>query len=357
MDSASSLAYPGSRVLAGWWRQLEPHRPAALWVGHLFVHRVEALVETAEAQPLDPLALYVLRAVAVDAPEPAPEVQLSQRLPGRLHLPAPAVQRLLVQMQGRQLVQRCERGCWCLSEHGKAVLVAGADSSLQHQRYSFAFVESLTPTGRREGPPRFLALAECPAQPWVVDEAHHFDPTILGQCLAETPEWKREAGFPAGPVRLVTAVDESREEAWQRIMLDRPERVTICLVCGADQSVRGFAVHSDTWKLDDRTPAFHLPGGSRDVFGDLALAPSAWQEAWRMWCRQRALPLSEAEACRLRFDGIQLRVSPPESFAQRLRQAKHDLFREEAGLLAGDGYLRAVAVLRLETDHPAHNVE
>src|SRR5436309_1662012 len=52
MDSASSLAYPGSRVLAGWCRQLQPHAPAALWVGYLWVHRVEALLGESVQQPL-----------------------------------------------------------------------------------------------------------------------------------------------------------------------------------------------------------------------------------------------------------------------------------------------------------------
>src|SRR5262249_35580821 len=44
MMVSSSLAYPGSRSLAGWWRQLAPLHPRAVWLAHLLLHRVEALV-------------------------------------------------------------------------------------------------------------------------------------------------------------------------------------------------------------------------------------------------------------------------------------------------------------------------
>jgi hypothetical protein len=353
MDSASSLAYPGSRILAGWWRQLHAHRPSALWVGHLFVHRVEALVESADVQPLDPLALHVLHAVAVDAPESLPQLQVSERLPGRLHLPASAVHQILLQLQGRRLVERCERGCWCLSERGQAVLAGGSDRAARRERRAFAFVEELTPAGRRHAAPRFAPLGECPAVPWAVNDAHHFDVGLLTQCLAADRTWKERSGFPFGPTRLVLPGDEATadraDEAWQQIIIDRPERVAICFVSGPDQSLRGFAAHAENWRLEDKAPVLQLPAGSSDVVGELSVPPSAWEEAWRLWCRQRNLPLSEAEACQLRFDGIHLHISAPETFAQRLRQAKNDPLRDEAGLLAGDGYLRAAAILRLET--------
>jgi hypothetical protein len=41
-------------------------------------------------------------------------------------------------------------------------------------------------------------------------------------------------------------------------------------------------------------------------------------------------------------------VQAPESFVQRLRLAKSDILRDESSLLAGDGYLRAAALLRLQ---------
>ena len=44
MNAVTSLPFPNARTLAGWWRLLAPQRPLALWVGYLFLHRVEALV-------------------------------------------------------------------------------------------------------------------------------------------------------------------------------------------------------------------------------------------------------------------------------------------------------------------------
>ena len=65
--------------------------------------------------------------------------------------------------------------------------------------------------------------------------------------------------------------------------------------------------------------------------------------------RQRSLPRADAEACRVKFDGIHLDVHAPETFVQRLRAAKSEPLHEESGLLAGDGYLRPAALLRLQT--------
>jgi hypothetical protein len=343
MESASSLAYPGSRILAGWWRQLQPYRPAGLWVGYLFVHRVEALVESVEPRPVDGLALHVLQALAIDHPAEGPHEHRVDPLPARLHLPAPALQQLLIGLADRNLVRRCEPGCWCLSEHGREVVRAGADLATRRERRAFLFAERLNPTGRRLGPPHFLPLAECPATPWTVDEAHSFDVGLLRDAAGLPADWKERHGFPTG-VRAVAAGDDT---AWQAVVVDRPERAFIVLTTGDDRDLLGFAARPDGWKLLDSAPVLRLAKGTREALPELTVPAHGWEEAWRLWCRQRHLPLSEAEACRLRLNGIHLDVEAPESFVQRLRVAKSDLLREESGLLAGDGYLRAAALLRL----------
>src|SRR5262249_49616019 len=88
MTAPSSLAFPGSRTLAGWWRQLVPLGPQALWVGHLFLHRVEALVASISSQSLQALDRFVLQAVAAEnvaSAQPAADDFL-RRLDTRLHL-------------------------------------------------------------------------------------------------------------------------------------------------------------------------------------------------------------------------------------------------------------------------------
>src|SRR5690349_10417649 len=70
MSGTAGFAFPAGATLAGWWRQLSPLAPSAWWVAHLFVHRVEALVEVAELRPLDPLEALLLQALP-DAGSPA----------------------------------------------------------------------------------------------------------------------------------------------------------------------------------------------------------------------------------------------------------------------------------------------
>lgn len=44
MTAVAPLTFPGTRALAGWWRLLAPRQPRAMWVAHLLLHRIEALV-------------------------------------------------------------------------------------------------------------------------------------------------------------------------------------------------------------------------------------------------------------------------------------------------------------------------
>jgi hypothetical protein len=347
MDSASSLAYPGSRILAGWWRQLQPFQPSAVWVGHLFIHRVEALVEIIEPRPVDALALCVLQALAVDQDHRGGFVgDRAEALPGRLHLPAPAVQQLLLGMQGRELVRRGERGSWSLSERGRAALQARADHTPRRERRVFPFVERLTSAGRRVAPPHFLPLAECPAIPWSVDEGHRFDAALLTESPAQPADWRERVRFPPGIARIITAGDSDANGAWERVIVDRPERAAVAMVTTAGHELLAFAADMEEWSLHVDAPVLRVGESVRELLVEVP-QKSTWEEAWRLWCRQRHFPRSEAEACRLQCDGLHLQVQAPESFVQRLEAAKSDLVRDEAGLLAGDGYLRATALLRL----------
>ncbi len=147
--------------------------------------------------------------------------------------------------------------------------------------------------------------------------------------------------------RVITVSESEPNGVWERVIVDRPERVLIALALAADQTLLGFAAEADGWKLHFEAPVLRLSESARDALTDLAVPSTAWEESWRLWCRQRHLPQSDAEACRLRCDGIHLEVHAPEAFVERLRTAKSDLLHEESGLLAGDGYLRAAAQLGL----------
>ena len=64
MTAVPPWTFPGSRTLAGWWRQLAPLQPRQLWVGHLLFHRVEALVGLNQMRRPDRFTRLVLDAIA-----------------------------------------------------------------------------------------------------------------------------------------------------------------------------------------------------------------------------------------------------------------------------------------------------
>src|SRR5262249_54488324 len=98
MTASAPLVFPGSRTLAGWWRQLTPWQPRTWWVGHILLHRIEALVELAPLTSLDPLHRLVLQALTLNGSLPA------ERLDERLHLGRQLLGRLLCALQADGLV-------------------------------------------------------------------------------------------------------------------------------------------------------------------------------------------------------------------------------------------------------------
>jgi hypothetical protein len=341
MDRASSLIFPGSRTLAGWWRQLASHQPAALGVGYGFVHRIEAPVNVCLEQPIDPLTHLVLRALAL---EEAGNVGLT-KLQERLRLPFAVVQRVLTGMEADGLLAR-SADLWQATERGVQARVRRSIPVRAQQRRVFPFLERLDPAGQRLGAPAFLPLAECAAVPWPVDEAHRFAIPELNRCIAQTIAWKQANGFP---LDVESLADDASLESWQHVVVDRPERVMLVLAAvnaqGAKE-VQGFAVKVDGWTLFDRAPILRLPAPADTVWpGEPTMA--AWQEAWRSWCKQRQLPANEVELCSLSYQPPRLEVQAPSRLVQRLQAAKSDLFKGDAWLLVGDGYLRTAVQLAL----------
>jgi hypothetical protein len=113
MTAGFPLIFPGSRSLAGWWRQLAPFHPQALWAGHILLHRVEALAVLHLLYRPDPIFLFLLRALGVI------ERGSLEDLDQRLHLGLPLLHQLLRQLQSEKLVDRDEDGTWSLTVLGR----------------------------------------------------------------------------------------------------------------------------------------------------------------------------------------------------------------------------------------------
>jgi hypothetical protein len=341
MDRASSLIFPGSRTVAGWWRALSSYQPSALAVGYGFLHRIEAPVSVQLEQPIDPLAHLVLQAMALEETACVPMADLQQRL----RLPAAIVQRVLAAMQEDGLLARSPPDGWQTTERGNYALQHRSFPVRAAQRRVFPFLENLSSIGQRLGPPQFLPIVECVGAAWQVDETHRFEITVLQGCIAQAPAWKQSRAFPP---EVESLAGHSTLEAWQQVIVDRPERVMLVLVL-VSKEVLGFAVKVDDWGLINRAPVLRMPAPVDMLWPELTQPPpmQVWQDAWRSWCKQRQLPTNEVEICSLTYQPPRLEVQAPNRLVQRLQAAKSDLFKGEAWLLMGDGYMRTAVQLNL----------
>src|SRR5436190_23906034 len=122
MNASASLTFPGGRSLAAWWRLLAARSPLALWVGYLFLHRVEALVHLHLAGHVEALARALLHAVSLENGTALPVLP---RLQGRLHLEAALLRRLLGALAGEGLLAQPAAGTWRLTPAGRQALEHG----------------------------------------------------------------------------------------------------------------------------------------------------------------------------------------------------------------------------------------
>jgi hypothetical protein len=347
MSAASAPAFPTSKVLAEWWKDLAPRTPRGICIAHLLLHRVEALASLVRPAPLEPLELFVLRAVAVSPPA-APKLIAEQ-----LELPAAFVQQVLRRLSGAGLVHDENGFAWSVTPAGGGAITNGIYGRLERQRRSFYFVDHEPAHGR----PEYLNLLSHPAvATWSTTDAWHFDTAILKECVQRPAEWKRQRGFPEEIVEIVDAamnahVGAPAAEDWRSIILDQPRHLLALLLVlpggAGGESLLGFAVRQDGWTLQMDVPVFQLTPPWQNVFPDLAFTPRPedCRQAWRAWCQERGLLSSEAEAFGLEYKPCGLRVSVTAPFLRSVRATASEALRGEAWLLVGDGRIRTAARL------------
>jgi hypothetical protein len=351
MDRASSLIFPGSRTLSGWWRQLQHHQPQALQVGYGHVHRIEALTQLERAEPIDAITQMVLRALGLkNAPgDTQGDGVVLHDLGRQLCMPAALVQQILIDIEKKGLIAQTGNAGWHITEQGRHAGETRQYGVRKLERRVFSFLEQLDVAGLRSGPPLFLPIAECAGMPWQVEPALRFEPGWLEACIGQNSDWKRSHGFPQ---EIEMLVQDASAPAWQQVIVDRPERVLMVLICGGKGPAAewlGFAVRAEGWEISTEAPIFRLTSAAWNNGLVLTDPPSAHacQNAWRSWCRERQLPPNETESCVLSYEAPRLHLQAPERFVQRLRAAKSDLLKGEAWLLLGEGYMRTAALLAL----------
>jgi hypothetical protein len=391
MTVALPLAFPGSRVLAGWWRQLASSKPRALWVGHLLLHDVEALVQVNSSTALDRFSQLVVTALAIAHPRNAStHAQLPRQsqlchalasLDQTLHLDRPMLRQVLRGLEKQGLVAShtpaSERAgnasaeFWTLTTSGRQAAERGHYSRSACERRAFCFVQ----TGAGRAGLHFLnATHACFVQGTtsLVAESIEFRPEALTACVRQPQTWKELHGFPIEIDKVFTSSSSKHEAAamdtsevletsqvcdeveapWLPVVLDRPRHLVVALLLGVDGPDRltGFAVRPEGWILHAAVPCFTLEAAAwPDVFPELVAEPpqDMWQQAWRAWCQPRNLPAQETDACGLERAGARLRVRMSKRLADRLRALRSDIFKGEAWILAGEGPLRQAAVLEV----------
>jgi hypothetical protein len=352
MTAASSLAFPGSRTLAAWARQLAPHQPRALWVGHLFWHVVEAPVRAVRQEPLDPLYGWVLRAVAAEQrapPASTPEPFLG-RLDRRLHLGLPLLRQVLRALATEGLVKPGSLDRWQLSDLGSSALAHSAYPRVRQERRQFHFVAPGGGNQSAEVAPHFLHVNGVAGTPWPEGEQAGFDVKVLHSCIGQPGAWKEQHRFPEEVQEVVQATFGTPALGWEQVIVDRPERLPAALVLSGDEGqLLGFAVRQERWMLNADHPMFTLRGDWHGPLPDLAVAMTEenCRRAWQDWCCSRELPAAEVNACRVQAENLHLRVTPPPALAERLRDSR--AVKGETWLLAGEGALRAALQMQIET--------
>jgi hypothetical protein len=361
MTVASPLSFPGSRVVAGWWRQLASLQPQAFWIGHFLLQRVEALVEVSRPLPLDPFARLVLQALTL------PGSRTPGGLDARLHLGSQVILRVLHRLEADALARPRTNEEWEVAPLARQALDReGADLPTQERRL-FPFVSPWLESEGTGRVPHFLDMSATsfPLSPAADDGT--FDPTVLAACVERPAEWKQRHAFPAD-VRAVLMPEPGGSPTprdsipeWQQVILVRPEHLPAVLVlvpaqAGGERLI-GFCVRTESWSLQAPEPAFALGTGWQETFPELAaeFPDEAWRRAWRAWCQPRSVPLAEADACTLERRGCRLHIQAPRRLVDRLRAARSDAFKGEAWLLAGTGSLRMLALLEvLEAEPSSH---
>jgi len=348
MTSATSLAFPGSRTLAAWWRQLAPFRPLSLAVGYLFTHRVEASACWVTSSPLDPLLALVLEALAL-TDKGASAGSNWQRLQQVLRLDLSVLNRLVDSLARLGLLEGASgpaKGSRVPhpSAEGLECLRTGQLRSRQWHRHAFTFVERLDAAGHRLAPPHYLRIDDFPGSPWPVENGARFHGAFLAGCANQSAEWKSTFGFPSEVVS-VAAPGDDQPLRWDQVMVDKTERllVAFCHVAGPQSELLGFGARQEGWALQPAEPVIRV-SGSIDLFSEVGGENlSLWRAAWQAWCQARGLPTAQVHECALNIDGVCLQVRAPASFVVALQATRSDVLRGDTWLTAGEGYVRRAA--------------
>jgi hypothetical protein len=348
MTAAPPFAFPGSRSLAGWWRQLAPYHPRSWWVAHLLLHRVEAPVRVTRTMVPDPFALWMLDALQCHAGATPEKLNLS------LPLGVPVIRQVLRQLKKDNLVEADAANTWKPTPLGHEARLQRKYACPAYQRRKFYFHHDETAS------PLFMNLTNPPTVPWPAGEAWQFDWNRLQECIARPIEWKRDHGFPPDIEEVIADSDGSfaggsNPEIGRRGIGCQPEYLSVVLLkaktASRNDHLLGFGFNPTEWTLNVTKPVLDWPLSKLDSFSELIPQPATeqWREVWTEWGKENGLSDAELADSTLEPRDFRLRVFAPRSVLDKLRAMRNEVLRGEVWLLTRSDRIRAAGLLDIGT--------
>jgi hypothetical protein len=343
MTFPKPAAFPGGRVLAGWWKQLATWRPQSLWIGSIALERVEALCSVHQDEPLGPLDDVLLANLEVPT---AAEV-LNQRLGVGQVLLA----RMLAKLEHKKAVVRNGQG-WSLTELGARARQCHMLTGRSVERRSFWFVADL----EGSAPQAFVT----PANPGAFQavESTRFNRGSLEALLESVErktEWKIARGFPLEVESIVAPEPASATNdlaAWEKIVIVHPYRLQAALISyrrdKGELAVAAFPYQEHGWALG-ASPVFDVEASWNELFPNLQMEPgeAVVTEAWRRWLAQRGMTDQSLDHYQLITRAERIGVVPTTDLPDGLGAPRGDLARGEAWLILQEGPLRRAMPMEL----------
>src|SRR5438876_1783917 len=136
MTVAPPTSYPGSRVLARWWRELESLRPRCFWAGYVGLHRLEGPVRV-----VSPVSIGRMEALLLGFLQFATPAGISPPWE-RLSLNPAFLFRMLNGLAGKGLVTRAGQQTWTLTPQGVQALTLGNYDETDADRRAVPFLSA-----------------------------------------------------------------------------------------------------------------------------------------------------------------------------------------------------------------------
>lgn len=331
MTAAAPLSYPGSRVLAGWWRQLTSQQPRTLWVAHLTLLRVEALVRVRRSWSTDRFTHLLLESLRRHPGD------IVERLDTRLHLGPQVLWQALHGLETAGLAEKDSAQAWTLTSLGAEAHTHGQFPRSMLERQAFHFRIGA------DGPPHFMGLRRVEGTSDATAKDLAFDVAHLDACIRQSKDWKERHGFPLDVEDVVRLEGEgacSSVPDWQKVIVAQPRRLSLALIVDAHARLQGFAFRPETWSLAESAVSTLEAVAWQESFAEVRDQPSQeiWRAAWQRWCRSSGLSQG-ADSCALEARDHRLTIKADPALAARLQAIA--LARDgELWLLAGEGAVR-----------------